>query len=156
MEPIDRMGAVKNAAEFMYKAQGYVGLNLLKKPCPFPEFYLKEILILNGYHASDSSPSQYIKKVLTQSKQNNPVRVELFLECFGPKLVTDPSIGNICMLCAEPIQVNDYTTLLALGPGKDKEMRERAANGQPFKPVVKEVHWACTMGQILEDPDADN
>ena len=153
MEQMDKRESIKSAAEFMHKSQGYVDLLLLKKSCPFPEFYLKEVLIQEGYTLSAVSPSQYIVKQKTFKDQTGPVKVDLFLECFGPKLSTDPSIGNPCVICDKPIKENDFTTLLALGPGGDKEMRVRAFEGKPFKPVVKEAHWACVMGQILEDPD---
>lgn len=153
MEQLNRRTAIKDAADFMFKSQGYVDMNLLAKTCPFPDFYLDSVLTQEGYHVSPASPSQYTKKAV---EYKGPVKVDLYLECFGPKTINDSSIGKLCVVCDEEIKVGDYTTLLSLGPGKDKIMRERAASQQSFKPVVKEAHWACTLGQVLEDPDAGN
>ena len=62
---------------------------------------------------------------------------------FGPKIADHPSIGEICPACRKPFQAGDYTTLVCLGPGDDKEEQEKAISGRAYNAVAAEVHWAC-------------
>lgn len=70
------------------------------------------------------------------------------LRRFGPKAPDHHTVGNGCIICADVLQVGDYTTLLALGPGEDVEEQERARTGRSFRAVAIEVHWACATGQV--------
>jgi len=69
---------------------------------------------------------------------------------FGPKDAKHPSVGTLCGACNEPLVAGDYTTLVALGPGKDVEQQKRAAAGQTYQAISLEVHWTCATG--LEVP----
>jgi hypothetical protein len=65
---------------------------------------------------------------------------------FGPKKADHPSIGEECPACHKPFIADDYTTLIALGPGDDEEAQERAHAGRPYNAVAVEVHWMCAGG----------
>lgn len=67
---------------------------------------------------------------------------------FGPKKEDDASIGNECPGCKEVFKVGDYTALVAIGPGADKEQQERARNGVAYNAVALEAHWACVTGEL--------
>ena len=62
---------------------------------------------------------------------------------FGPKTATHPSIGKECSACSIPFKVGDFTTLIPLGPGNDKEARDKATQGKPYNAVAVEVHYKC-------------
>jgi len=64
----------------------------------------------------------------------------------GPKEFSHPTIGGTCLLCGETYKVNDYTTILPLGPGGDPESRVLCRAGQPYEGVGVEVHWTCATG----------
>lgn len=67
---------------------------------------------------------------------------------FGPKKEDNPSIDDECPVCLEKFKVGDYTTLVAIGPGADKEQQERARLGRPYNAVALEAHWACVTGEL--------
>jgi len=62
---------------------------------------------------------------------------------FGPKPKDHPSIGKACPACKKPFVENDYTTLIALGPGDNAEAREKAKAGRAYNAVAAEVHYDC-------------
>ena len=64
----------------------------------------------------------------------------------GPKPIAHPTIGGSCLLCQELFTVNDYTTLLPLGPGADRESRILCKADQPYEGISVEVHWSCATG----------
>ena len=66
---------------------------------------------------------------------------------FGPKEALHPSIGTLCPACHQPFKKGDFTTLISLGPGEDKEARKRISQGRPYNAVALEVHWACATGE---------
>jgi hypothetical protein len=66
---------------------------------------------------------------------------------FGPKKADHPSIDELCPACRKPFKEGDYTTLIALGPGDDKETQERAREGRVYNAVAVEVHWKCATGE---------
>jgi hypothetical protein len=49
-------------------------------------------------------------------------------------------------MCGETFKVNDYTTLLPLGPGADQESRTLCKAGRPYEGITVEVHWTCATG----------
>ena len=71
------------------------------------------------------------------------------LSKFGPKEKNSPSIGKECPACSEKLIAGDYTTLIVLGPGDNKEEQAKAANGKSYNAVAAEVHWACATGEII-------
>jgi len=68
------------------------------------------------------------------------------LSKIGPKTIGHPTVGGSCLLCQEPYEVNDYTTLLPLGPGADVESRTLCRAGEPYEGIAVEVHWTCATG----------
>lgn len=73
---------------------------------------------------------------------------------FGPKSADHPSIGRPCPACGVPFAVGDYTTLVPLGPGNDREARRRRDAGRTYNSVAAEVHWDC--GPNPADSDGRN
>ncbi len=69
------------------------------------------------------------------------------LSKFGPKSETHPSVGEKCPACGNKFNVGDITTLIALGPGNDKESQEKATQGRAYNAVAVEVHWSCATGE---------
>lgn len=69
------------------------------------------------------------------------------LNKFGPKAKDHPTVGVNCPACQTPFKEGDYTTLIALGPGGDKEAQEKCRQGRPHNAVASEVHWACATGE---------
>lgn len=65
----------------------------------------------------------------------------------GPKTLGHPTVGGICLLCQDAYRVNDYTTILPLGPGSDPESRTLCKAGQPYEGIGVEVHWMCATGR---------
>lgn len=64
---------------------------------------------------------------------------------FGPRPEnSDCSVP--CPACGEPFVTGDYTTLVPLGPGKDKEAQEKANMDRFYNAVAVEVHWTCAGG----------
>lgn len=74
----------------------------------------------------------------------------MIYEAFGPKDENHPTVGTPCPACDEPFRAGDYTTLVALGPGKSAEARERVREGRPYNAVAIEVHFACVTGREVE------
>ena len=68
------------------------------------------------------------------------------LRKFGPKKKDHPSIGEECPACHNLFKEGDYTTLIALGPGDDKEAQKRHRAGRPYNTVAVEVHYTCATG----------
>jgi len=68
------------------------------------------------------------------------------LSKIGPKPIGHPTVGGTCLLCQVVYEVNDYTTLLPLGPGGDQESRTLCRAGQPYEGISVEVHWTCATG----------
>lgn len=58
-----------------------------------------------------------------------------------------PAIGELCAACQQPFRVGDFTTLVPLGPGKDKDTQERAREGRPYNAVSAHVHYSCATGE---------
>lgn len=69
-------------------------------------------------------------------------------EKFGPKEKGNKSIGDECPGCLKKFKVGDYTTLVTIGPGADKEQQERARLGHSYKAVALEAHWTCVTGEL--------
>ncbi len=69
------------------------------------------------------------------------------LQRYGPKLANHPSVGADCPACHTLLMAGDYTALIMLGPGADKDARDRAASGQPYNAAAVEVHYACATGK---------
>lgn len=74
---------------------------------------------------------------------------------FGPKSKDHPSIGELCPICHQPFEEGDYTTLVSLGPGKDKDSRQRAKEGRPYNSIALEAHYECSS-LCYEDRDRDS
>jgi hypothetical protein len=70
----------------------------------------------------------------------------LNLRRFGPKQSNHPTVGKECPACDKPFEEGDYTTLVTLGPGDDKEQQEKCREGRPYNAVASEVHWECAGG----------
>jgi hypothetical protein len=66
---------------------------------------------------------------------------------FNPLAEDHPLVGDECPACHKKFVAGDVTTLVELGPGDDKEGRERARDGKPYKAVAMPVHWACATGE---------
>ena len=66
----------------------------------------------------------------------------------GPKEEGDESIGDECPGCQKKFKIGDYTTLVTIGPGADKEQQERARLGHSYKAVALETHWTCVTGEL--------
>ena len=73
---------------------------------------------------------------------------------FGPKAADHPSIGERCPACHEPFKEGDYTTLILIGPGNDKEEKAKARDGRTYNAVCVEVHWECSEHGSIEDRQA--
>lgn len=63
------------------------------------------------------------------------------------KAPSSPSIGQRCPACGRPFKVGDHTTLVSLGPGRNRASQNFARAGQPYQSVASEVHWACATGE---------
>ena len=70
---------------------------------------------------------------------------------FGPKTKDHPSCNELCIICGNPMKEGEYTGLVAMGPGDDKESQERANAGRPYNAVAKEVHWDCMAPDYKEE-----
>jgi len=70
------------------------------------------------------------------------------LRKFGPKTADHPSIGEKCPACDVAFMAGDFTTLVMLGPGDDREARNRAIQGRPYNAVSIEVHFSCATGVV--------
>ena len=68
---------------------------------------------------------------------------------YGPKPPNHPSIGEKCPACQKPFKEGNYTTLVVLGPGDDREAQEKFKTGRPYNAVAVEVHWACATGESI-------
>ena len=79
-------------------------------------------------------------KYIVKKKGNNKMRR------FGPKSKDHPSIGELCPACKKPFIEGDYTTLITLGPGDDKESQIKAQKEQVYNAVAVEVHYSCAGG----------
>lgn len=69
---------------------------------------------------------------------------------FGPKTAKHPSVGKPCPACRKKFKVGDYTTLITLGPGDNKEQQQKARTGRAYNAVAVEVHWVCATGRTGE------
>ena len=65
---------------------------------------------------------------------------------FGPKKPNHPTVGEACPACRKPFAAGDFTTIIALGPGYDREARRKAREGLAYNALGIEVHWACATG----------
>jgi len=72
------------------------------------------------------------------------------LRPIGPKKENDASIGVSCSACGKLFKEGDYTTLIALGPGDDKEEQEKCKLGESYNAVAVEVHWKCATGKEVD------
>jgi hypothetical protein len=70
------------------------------------------------------------------------------VRAFGPKDPDHPTVGRQCPACGQPFAAGDYTTLVPLGPGDDKEQQEKARAGRFYNAVAVEVHLACATGHV--------
>lgn len=66
---------------------------------------------------------------------------------FGPKPIDHPSVGEPCPACLVPFLVEDFTTLVTLGPGDDLEEQAKARAGIAYNAISVEVHFACATGE---------
>lgn len=66
---------------------------------------------------------------------------------FGPKKAGHPSIGEKCPACGIMFKEGDYTALIAIGPGDDKEAQRKCREGESFNAIALEVHYACATGE---------
>lgn len=66
---------------------------------------------------------------------------------FGPLQSDSPLIGKTCMACNTEFTVGQYSALVSLGPGADKEERERCAEGRAYTSVAAPIHWECATGK---------
>lgn len=64
----------------------------------------------------------------------------------GPKPLRHPTIGGLCPLCNITFKMEDFTTLLPLGPGGDAMERFKCKQGEPYMGFAMEVHYACATG----------
>lgn len=74
---------------------------------------------------------------------------------FGPKTEDHPSVDVTCPACGERFRAGDFTTLIALGPGKDAEAREKARDNRWFNAVAVELHFACATGAEITLADVE-
>jgi hypothetical protein len=65
----------------------------------------------------------------------------------GPKKADHPSVGKPCPACDVNFGDGDFTTLIPIGPGADREEQALARSGRPYNAVAVEVHWACATGE---------
>lgn len=56
------------------------------------------------------------------------------------------TVGTACVACGIDIEDGDLTTLVALGPGSDREERARARVGRWYTAVAIVLHYACVTG----------
>lgn len=61
----------------------------------------------------------------------------------GPKSAGDVSANRLCGACHKAFCEGDYTVLVDVGPGDNKEARLLRDQGRPHKSVALEVHWDC-------------
>lgn len=54
-----------------------------------------------------------------------------------------PTVGQTCEGCKQQFKANDEVTLIALGPGNDKEEQEKARSNRPYNAVAIPIHWDC-------------
>jgi len=64
---------------------------------------------------------------------------------FGPKTKDHPTIGRECPACGKPFKEGDYTTLISLGPGDNKDARKRRDEGEAYNAIAMEIHWECSQ-----------
>jgi hypothetical protein len=65
---------------------------------------------------------------------------------YGPKAADPQAVGQPCPACQVVLVEEDTVAVLRLGPGPDPQARQLARAGQPYNPVVTELHWACATG----------
>jgi hypothetical protein len=68
------------------------------------------------------------------------------LRCFKPLPEDHPAIGDSCLLCTQVFRAADATTLVPIGPGADREEREKCAAGGAYNAIAVLVHWSCATG----------
>lgn len=73
------------------------------------------------------------------------------MQRFGPKSENHHSIGKKCSACNKKFKAGDFTTVIKLGPGENKEEQERARNGLPYNAISTEIHFSCATG--IPDPE---
>ena len=67
---------------------------------------------------------------------------------FGPLTAeTLEHTTSPCPACHEPFVVGDYTTLVAIGPGKSEEARERCRDGRAYNAIAVMAHYGCVTGE---------
>jgi hypothetical protein len=72
---------------------------------------------------------------------------------FGPKTKEHIDLLNkfpqraYCQCCEERFKEGDYTTLVPLGPGPDKEAQKLSRQGRPFNALCIEIHYQCATGR---------
>lgn len=64
----------------------------------------------------------------------------------GPLKGDHPSIGQPCPACWHPFKPGDYVTLVAIGPGDDKEARRACREGRVYNALAVSAHYACVTG----------
>jgi len=62
----------------------------------------------------------------------------------GPKPKDHPSVGDKCPACQKPLRGGDFTTLVNLGPGDNKEARALRDQGRAYNSIACEIHWECS------------
>lgn len=66
---------------------------------------------------------------------------------FRPLPADSHLIGEVCPGCQQAFQVGDVVTLVAIGPGADRQSQEKARTGQTYNAVAVPCHWACVTGE---------
>jgi hypothetical protein len=73
------------------------------------------------------------------------------LEKMGPLAMDHPLASEqsqqVCVACGHRFLAGDYVALVPLGPGPDREARNRALTGRPYTAVAAPVHWPCATGE---------
>lgn len=71
----------------------------------------------------------------------------------GPKPADHPTVGAICLACGQPMREGDYTTMIALGPGRDVYQKVLCMDGKPYKAQGLELHFDCATGSVPDDAE---
>jgi hypothetical protein len=65
---------------------------------------------------------------------------------FEPLTEDHPAVGMICPGCQTALDVGDKPAMVAIGPGDNKEAREKARANRPYTGVAVVCHEECVHG----------
>ena len=68
---------------------------------------------------------------------------------WGPVSPGTHTLELTCPACDQKFVAGDYTALVAIGPGADKDGRENARQGRAYNAHALVLHYACHTG--IED-----